>query len=81
MVEVYPVATQIGTFFACRCLTKRLAPMIDENGTEGYQYINMIVVTQLVHLSIYIATKSIEFDGLTIYTTIYSVLAPTPSKY
>lgn len=32
MVEVYPVATAIGTPFACRCLTKRLAPMREKNG-------------------------------------------------
>jgi len=33
MDEMYPVATEIGTPFACRWLTKRLAPMMDKNGT------------------------------------------------
>jgi hypothetical protein len=39
MDETYPVATAIGIPFACRCLSKRLTPMINEKQTEERQQI------------------------------------------
>lgn len=44
MDEIYPVATAIGTPFACRCLSKRLTPIINEKQTEEHQHIKKVVV-------------------------------------
>jgi hypothetical protein len=55
MGETYPVATAIGTPFACRCLSKRLTPMINEKQTEKHQHIKKVVVcvilTLVVHMT------------------------------
>jgi hypothetical protein len=55
MGETYPVATAIGTPFACRCLSKRLTPMINEKQTEEHQQIKKVVVcvilTLVVHMT------------------------------
>jgi hypothetical protein len=51
MDETYPVATAIGTPFACRCLSKRLTPMINEKQTEERQQIKKSLSLCHTHFS------------------------------
>lgn len=62
MVKVYPVAKQIGTPFACRCLIKRLTPMIDENDIIGHRSMYKHGINAYDREFVEsIATRSIEF--------------------